>query len=78
MQEQMIEIRRLKETRGIHVLSENCRLSNAQKEKVIHLLWGCKVLAGVEYMKKHNNALVILIVEWAKQEGLLRKNTAWY
>ena len=29
-------------------------------------------------MRRHYNALVILIVEWAKQEGLSPKNTTWY
>ena len=78
MQEQMIETRGWKKTKGMHVLSENCRLCNVQKETVMHFLLGLKVLAGVEYIRRHNNALTILIVEWAKQEGLLPKNTAWY
>ena len=74
MQEQMIETRGWKKTRGIHILSENCRLCNARKETVMHFLSGCKVLVGVEYMRRHCNALKILIVEWAKK-GLPPKNT---
>ena len=34
----------------------------------MHILSGCKVLAGSDYLKQHNNALMVLIVEWAKQK----------
>ena len=39
---------------------------------------GCKVLAGNDYLKRHNNALMVLIVEWAKQDSLLPSDSVWY
>ena len=35
-------------------------------------------MAGSDYLKQHNNALMVLIVEWAKQESLLPSNSVWY
>ena len=78
MQEQMIETRGWKASRGLNVTTENCRLCDAHKETVMHILSGCKVLAGSDYLKRHNNALMVLIVEWAKQESLLPSNSVWY
>ena len=40
MQEQMIETRGQKKTRGINILSENCRRCIAQKETVMHFFIG--------------------------------------
>ena len=78
MQEQMIETRGWKASRGLNVTTENCKLCDAYKETVMHILSGCKVLAGSDYLKRHNNALMVLIVEWAKQESLLPSNSVWY
>ena len=44
----------------------------------MHILSGCKVLAGSDYLKRHNNALMVLTVEWAKQESLSPSNSVWY
>ena len=66
MQEQMIETRGWKGSRGLNVTTENCRLCDAYKETVMHILSGYKVLAGSDYLKRHNNALMVLIVEWTK------------
>ena len=63
MQEQMIETRGWKASRGLNVTTENCRLCDAYKKTVMHILSGCKVLAGSDYLKRHNNALMVLIVE---------------
>ena len=71
MQEQMIETRGWKASRGLNVTTENCRLCDVYKETVMQILSGCKVLAGSAYLKWHNNALMVLKVEWAKQESLL-------
>ena len=57
---------------------DHCRLCDAYKETVIHILYGCKVLEGSDYLKRHNNALMVLIVEWAKQESLLPSDSVWY
>ena len=53
--------------------TENCRLCDAYKETVIHILSGCKVWAGSDYLKRHNNALMVFIVEWAKQKSFYIK-----
>ena len=78
MQEQMIETRGWKANRGLNVTKENCRLCDGHKETVIHILSGCKVLAGSDYLKRRNNALMALTVEWAKQESLLPRDSVWY
>ena len=78
MQEQMIETREWKASRGMNVTTEHCRLCDAYKETVMHILSGCKVLAGSAYLKWHNNALMVLIVEWAKQESLFPSDSVWY
>ena len=77
-QEQMIKTRGWKASRGLNVTTENCRLCDAYKETVMHILSGCKVLAGSDYLKWHNNALMVLIVKWAKQESLLPSDSVWY
>ena len=46
MQEQMIETRGWKASRGLNVTTENCRLYDTYKETVMHILSGYKVLAG--------------------------------
>lgn len=78
MQEQMVETRTWKALRGMEVESEMCRLCGIQRETVHHLLSGCKVVAGNEYVRRHNNALMVLAVAWAKQEGLINKDAVWY
>ena len=40
-------------------------------ETVQHLLARCKKLAGSEYVKRHDNALNVLAVQWAITNGLL-------
>ena len=63
MQEQMIETRGWKASRGLNATIENCSLCEAYKETVMHNVSGCKVLAGSDCIKWHNNALMVLIVE---------------
>ena len=58
--------------------TENCRLCDTYKETVMHILSGCKVLARSDYLKRHNNALMVLTVEWAKQESLLPSDSVLY
>ena len=43
-----------------------------------HLLSGCEKLAGDEYLKSHDNALMVFATEWAKILELLDKNVKWY
>ena len=78
MQERMIETRAWKKARGIETISDMCRLCGKYKESVDHLLAGCEKLAGSAYLKRHNNALMVLAVEWAKKNGLLDRDVKWY
>ena len=78
MQEQMVETKAWKVHRGIGGNNDRCRLCKEYQENVMHLLSGCKVLAGTEYLRRHNNALMILCVEWGKLNGLLPPKTSWY
>ena len=36
------------------------------------------MLAGKEYLWRHNNALMTLVVEWAKKEKILKEEEKWY
>ena len=73
MQEQMVETMAWKKMRG---LSDNdqCQLFRKQKETVQHLLAGCEKLASAEYVRRHNNALKVLEVRWAINNGVLPPN----
>ena len=42
-----------------------------------HLLSGCRKLAATEYVRRHDNALNIMVVKRAKKEGLLPEKTRW-
>ena len=43
----------------------------------MHWLSGCTRLAATEYLKRQNNALMILYMILGIQEGLLGENTKW-
>ena len=45
---------------------------------VQHLLTGCKVLANSEYVIRHNRALMILAVSWAKEFSFVENDIKWY
>ena len=49
-----------------------------QRETVQHLLAGCKMLASSEYLARHNRALMVMAVAWAKEQNLLNQNVKWY
>ena len=76
--EQMMKTRKWKVLRGIGGSDEKCRLCKKFDETVQHLLAGCEILAGTEYLVWHNNALMVLAVSWAVERELLPANTAWY
>ena len=61
MQEQMIESRVGKRNRGMHIDSDKCRLCEKCVEGVMHLVSECQMHAGNEYLKKHKNALKVLM-----------------
>ena len=77
MLEQMVETRSWKASRGL-VQSGRCRVCNDQEETVEHLVAGCKVLANNEYLSRHNRALMVMAVEWAKEYELVGDDTIWY
>ena len=39
---------------------------------------GCKKLAGSEFVKRHDDTLKVLAVNWAIENGLLPEETTWY
>ena len=69
MLEQMVETRKWNAIRGIGDANGKCRLCG-QHETVQHLA-GCEIPAGVDYLSRHNNALMVLAVNWAIEKGLL-------
>ena len=77
MLEQMVEARCWKVARGL-AHDKRCRACKGNDETVEHLVAGCKVLAGQEYLSRHNRALMILAVNWAKENDLLDDKTVWY
>ena len=77
MQQHVVETMAWKRMRG---LSDNdqCRLCWKQKETVQHLLAGCEKLASTEYVRRHNNALKVMAVWWAINNGVLPPDTKWW
>ena len=73
MLEQMIETKSWKVARE---LAEDgmCRVCYEQIETVGHLVASCKVLANT----RHNRALMILAITWAKEHELVGTETVWY
>ena len=53
-------------------------MCNEQRETVQHLLAGSKMLANSEYLARHNRALMVMAVAWAKEQNLLNQNVKWY
>ena len=43
-----------------------------------HLLAGCQMLAGKEYLQRHNRVLMVLAVAWAKKYEIIDENIVWY
>ena len=78
MLEKMIETKVWKVARGLTCDNVKCRVFGEQEETAEHLLAGCKMLAGSEYTRRHNRALVILAVQWAIEYQLIDNQTKWY
>ena len=53
-------------------------LCREQKEMVEHLLAGCTKIANSEYLTRHNRALMVMAVAWAKEYHLVEKEVKWY
>ena len=77
MLEQMVETRSWKAARGL-TQDNRCRVCYERDETIEHLVAGCKVLANNEYLLRHNRALMIMAVAWAKEYELVSKDTVWY
>ena len=77
MLEQMVETRSWKAARGL-TQDKRCRVCYERDETIEHLVAGCKVLANNEYLSRHNRALMIMAVAWAKEYELVSKGTIWY
>ena len=70
MLEQTVETRLWKVVRGLMEYGR-CRVCFEQIGTVEHLVTGCKVLANGEYLSRHNRALTILAIVWAKEHDLV-------
>ena len=77
MLEQMVETRAWKVARGL-TKEKRCRVCNERDETVEHLVAGCKALANNEYLSRHNRALMIMAVAWAKEFDLINNDAIWY
>ena len=77
MLEQMVENRSWKETRAL-IDDDRCRICNQHSETVEHLVAGCAKLANSEYLARHNRAMMIRALAWAKQEGLMDQEATSY
>ena len=78
LQEQMVETKAWKVSIGISVGGDMCRLCGSYRETVQHLLAGCQTLAGKEYLRRHNRALMVIAVAWAKKYELIDESAVWY
>ena len=76
MLEQMIETKVWKEVWGLAENSQ-CRLLKEQRETVLHLSVGCKMLANITE-QRHNRALMVMAVAQTKEQNLLDQNVKWY
>ena len=77
MLEQMVETKSWKEAREL-TDDGSCRICTQHSETVEHLVAGCTKLANSEYLTRHNRALMILAVVWAKQQELVGQEAIWY
>ena len=75
--EQMVETRSWKVARGL-VQDRRCRVCHERDETIEHLVARCKVLANSEYLSRHNRALTVMVVTWAKENKLFGGNMVWY
>ena len=75
--EQMVETRAWKAARGL-IEDGRCRICFSHGETVEHLVTGCRVLANSEYLTRHDSALMVLAVAWAKEYELIGEDTVWY
>ena len=54
------------------------RLCHEFNETVEHLVAGCKMIASSQHIAQHKRALMVMAIAWAKENGLVGKETKWY
>ena len=54
------------------------RLCREFNETIEYLVAGCKTIASNEYIARHNRALMVMAIAWAKEYGSVGKETKWY
>ena len=77
MLEQMMETRSWKAATGL-VQDGHCRVCPKRDETIEHLVARCKALANNEYPSRHNRALMVMAVAWAKEYELVSGDVVWY
>ena len=77
MLEQMVDTRSWKAARGL-VQDVHCRVCHERDETIEHLVAGCKALANSEYLSRHNIALMVMEVAWAKEYELVGGDVVCY
>ena len=73
----MVETKFWKVARGL-AIDKQCRVCHKEDKTVEHIVAGYKVLANSEYLTRHNRALMIMPVSWAKEYKLIGKDVIWY
>ena len=76
MLKQMVETRLWNEAKGLTDES-SYRICPQHSETVEHLVAGQAKLANSENLTRHNRALMILAVAWAKQQELVGQEAIW-
>ena len=61
-----------------HQETRTYRLCEAHPEGTLHWMSACPYLAGSEYLRRHNQALKVFYVAFAKKIGLINSKIAWF
>ena len=77
MCEQMVETKYWKKIRGLPTQDDKCRVCGKFVENVQHILAGCEMLAGDQYLKRHNKALSLFAFEFGKRNQIINDGK-WY
>jgi hypothetical protein len=78
VQEQMVQNKGLLKTWGKIVQNDKCRLCGKSTEGVKHWLNSCEYLAGIEYLKRHDQTLRVFYMEVLKKFGLESEQKVWF
>ena len=77
MLKQMMETKSWKRAREL-TEDGRSRVCHGHDETVEQLVAGCIALSNSEYLTRHNRALMILTVIWAKEHNLAGADRVWY